>query len=80
MIEIMERGLVEMRESGISHVKSSIMQKGKQLVDNPWKNKKWEIFEWRDQEISCWKKNHQNVVRKKGSIKIGYGHICGHQF
>jgi hypothetical protein len=33
MIEIMERGLIEMRESGIGDVKSSIMQKEKQLVD-----------------------------------------------
>jgi hypothetical protein len=30
-----ERGLVEMKESGISHVESSIMQKDKQLIDRP---------------------------------------------
>jgi hypothetical protein len=35
MMEIMEKGLVEMRESGISHVESSIMQNEKQLVDRP---------------------------------------------
>jgi hypothetical protein len=35
MMEIMERGLVEMRESGISHIESSIMKKEKQLVDRP---------------------------------------------
>ncbi len=45
MMEIMERGLVEMRESGISHIESSIMKKEKQLVDRPWKQKKCEIFE-----------------------------------
>jgi hypothetical protein len=34
-----------MRESGISHIESSIMKKEKQLVDRPWKQKKCEIFE-----------------------------------
>jgi hypothetical protein len=34
-MEIMEKGIVEMRESGSSHVESSIMHKEKQLVDRP---------------------------------------------
>jgi hypothetical protein len=54
-----------MRESGIGDVKSSIMQKEKQLVDRTWNFFKWEIFEWRDQEISHWKKKPSKCSKKK---------------